>query len=868
MTLLDLGIEDTIEDIVVPAFGKQSSKIIFVGEAPGKDEVRHLRPFVGRSGMLLRKMMLQSGIAATEVYMTNVVKLRPKNNDITPFFGKKGFSDEGRKWLSILKNELTHCQAEGATVVAAFGNTALAALCDKQSISRWRGSILESTLVPGLKIIPVIHPAAALRKYIDRFFIQHDLQRVRNESTFSDIRHPIRNHIINPRPEEAMRWLDESVETIKKGSNLICVDIEITGTLELSCIGFSIDPKEALCIPVAQYSLENEMLIMRKIGSILSDPELTVVGQNIVFDLDFLLKRYNIIPAGRIEDTMIAQGVLFPDFPKSLGFLCSVYTDEPYYKDEGKEWRIVRDWEKFWRYNCKDAATTLEIWHVLGEKLKREGYQHTYDMDMKKHLPCFYMMVKGMRADPAAVLETKKSVEVEIEKLQIELDKLVEPFISSKKLKAVDSHSGQLGLINVNSPKQLKEYFYKDLNIKPYLTKGKPTCDDKALQRLAKGTATRPGRPEAKVMQYLIKNKKFRGTYLDMKFDADSRFRCSYRPRGTIFGRLSSSKTIFHTGMNMQNIPANFKGFLYADKGYWLAEIDKKQAEWVATAFLSGDRNMISVADKNGDSHLDTAFLITKVRMDLILAENEAIGHLTDPEAIMEIRRGLAESNPEWRDAYANAPFIPRIMSIRQCGKKSNHGFNYGMGSGKFALTNEVPEGEAKIIRNSYHSAYPGLRQWYERIKFQLNKDRTLTNPFGRKVRLLDSWGENLWMQAYSFLPQSTVGDITVNAMCEVYNAPEANKSLHAAELLGNIHDSIIIQYPMSMGIENFAKCLIEIRDIMEPTISWEGREFVIKTDAKVGPSWGDMQDVDLYFDEAAMEQRLWEIDKHYKEEV
>ncbi len=863
MTLLDLGIDfQSDKEIIVPAYGKPSAKICFVGEAPGKDEVRNLRPFIGRSGMLLKKLMFQSNLTSNHVYMTNVVKIQLKGNDITPFFGKQGFTERGRKWLSILENEL---KSLSCNVVVAFGNTALAALTGKTSITKWRGSILESTLIPGLKVIPAIHPSSALRKYIDRYFISHDLRRVINESAFPEIRRPVRNHITNPKPTEALKWLEDIYQEALVTTQLVCLDIEITGTLEMSCIGFSVVPSEAMCIPVAQYSMEDELLVIRKCSQIISDERITIVGQNVVFDLDFLLKRYNIISQGLIQDTMIAQGVLFPDFPKGLDFLCSVYTNEPYYKDEGKEWRVVKDWKKFWEYNCKDAATTLEIWQVLEPKLKAEGYWQTYRMDMDKHYSIFFMMLKGMRTNSAAILETKTQIEIEIKDTQIELDKSIEPYITSKTSKQVDSHSGQLGLLNVNSPAQLKQYFYSDLGIKPYLNKGKPTCDDKALQRLAKGTSSRPGRPEAKLIQSLIKNKKFRGTYLGMKFDNDNRFRCSYRPRGTIFGRLSSAKTIFHTGMNMQNIPYNFKGFLYPDDGYWLLEIDKVQAEWVATAYLSGDRNMISVCESGEDSHLATAFLITKIKKEIIKAEHKLLAHATDPDDIMRLRKEFAEGNPLAYEEYKEAKFIPRVMSIRQCGKKSNHGFNYGMRSNKFALINEVPEAEARMIYDSYHRAYPGLKQWYEKIKYQLNQDRTLTNPFGRKVRLLDAWGESLFMQAYSFLPQSTVADITVLGMQGVYEAERSNTALWHAELLGNIHDSIIIQYPKSQGFDALVDCLNQIRSIMEPNIHWNGREFTIKTDAKIGISWGDMKDLDLYSGDCNLKQELIKIENYYE---
>ena len=71
--------------------------------------------------------------------------------------------------------------------------------------------------------------------------------------------------------------------------------------------------------------------------------------------------------------------------------------------------------------------------------------------------------------------------------------------------------------------------------------------------------------PEAKLVQELRALEKLHGTYLEVGIDKDDRIRSSWNPRGTKFGRFSSSKTIFGSGMNLQNLHPEFKEFLVSD---------------------------------------------------------------------------------------------------------------------------------------------------------------------------------------------------------------------------------------------------------------------------------------------------------------
>src|SRR5690606_18309749 len=272
------------------------------------------------------------------------------------------------------------------------------------------------------------------------------------------------------------------------------------------------------------------------------------------------------------------------------------------------------------RYAALDAACTMEIhngfWPALGR------FQTAVDLTMRLFPVLMFMQTRGIKINRSALNETRKDVAEDIAKKQEELNLLC----------------GRS--LNVNSSKDCQSYFYSELGIKPYLNKeGNPTVDDKALQRLVRGTATRPGLRQAKLVQEIRGLQKLSGTYLNLEFDPDDRIRCSFNPRGTKFGRLSSSKTIFGTGTNFQNLPQDFKKFLVADEGYVFLEVDKRQAEWVVVAYATGDANMIAAVEQGIDVHTHTASLMFHADPELIKKEAKLVGHNTDADYIRELRQ-------------------------------------------------------------------------------------------------------------------------------------------------------------------------------------------------------------------------------------
>lgn len=472
-------------------------------------------------------------------------------------------------------------------------------------------------------------------------------------------------------------------------------------------------------------------------------------------------------------------------------------------------------------YNAKDAAATKIIYDGVSADLKQLGSEATYRHTLALFAPLSYMMIRGIKVDHEALQELKKKCEVQIDEYQLKLNS-----ICGRHLK-------------FGSSPDCARYFYGEKGIAPYTKRNSKggssiTCDDKALQRLAKGTSSRAPLEEARIIQRMRQLSKLKGTYLEIIFDRDGRLRCSYNPRGTRFGRLSSSKTVFETGMNMQNLPPAFQQFLVADPGCLFLSLDKRQAEWVVVAYASGDASMIHAIESGLDVHTYTASNMFGVPMDIVKLEHKAIGSETDAESIKIKRAQLEFMKPYLKN------WLPRTTSLRQCGKKSNHALNYDETARMFSFINEITEKEASVIIDFYHGAYPGIKSWHGTIRGKLGVDRTLENCFGRKYHFLERWGPDLFKSAYSYIPQSSVGELVNRAMIDIYE--DTSVYTNQLELMMQVHDSIDFQYPVR-GVSQTLQCIRIIQRMMNPTLKAGPREFHIGSDLKIGFNLGTYTD-------------------------
>ena len=157
--------------------GAPTARILFIGEGPGRDEDLQGRPFVGKAGELLDKMLNSVGLDRAKVYIANVVKCRPPDNR-TPDAG------EAQRCLPYLRRQIELIQP---AVIVTLGATPLRELLGVTTgITRVRGQWQRLEMLGGIPVMPTFHPAYVLRQYTQ------------------DVRRAVWNDLV-----AAKKWLDD-----------------------------------------------------------------------------------------------------------------------------------------------------------------------------------------------------------------------------------------------------------------------------------------------------------------------------------------------------------------------------------------------------------------------------------------------------------------------------------------------------------------------------------------------------------------------------------------------------------------------------------------------------------------------------------
>lgn len=769
--------------------GPYDCKICFIGEAPGRTEERKQRPFVGRAGTeILNPILSRASINRVSCRIENLLQYRPRDNKIEYEIdiSRRALVITNRASAELAETayRLSRCKAN---VFVPLGNVPMWFLTGLKSITKRRGSILEATLpeIEGKKVIPTIHPAAALRQYINRWFISNDIRRVKKESEFPDIRLMKRNLLLEPSYSDVIAFIKECI------TDAVSFDIEVHRE-ELSHLSFAVCPDVAICIPffdkgAHNYTPEEEAHILLAVSDILKDDRIVKIGQNLFFDTSFMFEKYGMV-THNIDDTMVACGVCYPDFPKSLEFITSIYCNgEPYYKDERKIWeRNPFDSAlRFRRYNAMDSTTVIEAFPTIMRDLKRHHNIDTYEKQKMLIEPLVFMRSKGICMDAEGLKEASAEATEEINELQKELNTLA-------------------GMeLNPNSWKQVRGYLYVIKGIKPRTKDGKVTSDETALTRIA---AT--GVKEADLILRLRHLVKMRGTYYDVKLSPDGRLRCSYNPVGTKEGRPSSSMDIFGLGTNLLNQPKRMKALMRPDSGYIWVNIDQMQAESRVVANIANELKMLDAFEKRKDLHKLTAGLI------------------------------FGKPPEEISDEPGSSPLGSGELSERGWGKKGGHALDYGFGRDSFADKYQVTRQIADMIISKYHIGYPGIKQWWATIRGDLSaNNKTLVNCYGRHRRFMGRWGQDLFREAYAYIPQSSVADKTRDTIIYIYYTPEP--LFKRLELLNTVYDSIVFQYPLE-DIGNLYQAIKLIMVKITEPVPWRGKEFVIPAECTLGFNGAD----------------------------
>ena len=151
--------------------GDPNAALMFVGEGPGADEDASGRPFIGRAGQLLTKMIEAIDMKREDVFIANVVKSRPPEN-------RAPEKDESDACIPFLFRQINAIRPK---LIVALGNPAMQSLLNtKEGITRMRGKLVDYPRIDGIKVIPTFHPAYLLRSPDKKKEAWEDMKRVRD----------------------------------------------------------------------------------------------------------------------------------------------------------------------------------------------------------------------------------------------------------------------------------------------------------------------------------------------------------------------------------------------------------------------------------------------------------------------------------------------------------------------------------------------------------------------------------------------------------------------------------------------------------------------------------------------------------------
>lgn len=824
--------------VQVKGVGPKTAKIVLVGEAPGIEEVmaKPPMPFVGMAGKELDKLLSRVGIPRKDVYITNVVKRQLPKNDFSAMYTDKAQKKPTQELLDyqeLLQDELAELNPN---VIVPLGRQPLLALTGNDGIGKWRGSILSDA--KGRKIIPTYHPSAVNRDWTIRPTVLHDLQRVRSESWHPMINLPKRKFIIRPNIADVMDYLDKCIASGK----LIGCDIEVQWYKYISCIAFSYDPLHAICIPFTYnkgtYWTPNAFKMVRdKIQEVFT--KCPVVGQNFHFDWCWL-KRDGFDIKNLYFDTWVAHHAAWPEMKKSLAFMASIYTREPYWKDESKDedsktsHKDVKDYDKYWTYNCKDAALTLELVEPLQREIETNNVQELFEFEMEL-IPIFVdQTLKGTRFDNDKRKELRKLAKAQMKELASQIDDVLpltwkcskckgKGTVNKVKIKPCPDCKGKIRHINAGSPLQLKNLIYDHLKLPKQLKKAtaKATLDEEALLKLQ---VKRP----MPIFELLLKHRHVEQVHklLGAKIGPDGRMHTSLSC-GTHTGRLQSRETPFGHGTNLQNLPrkGGIRNLYLADEGKIFLAGDYEKAEAYAMGYEANDPAYIDALEhcwKCGGNGIGLY---------------EAPDH---PQPCSECK-GTGRGDIHRKNAQVIFDKLDINDDERQIGKRACHGINYGMGpltlcnyilkelGAEYAITMK----EAKGFREAYFDTYQGLKRFQEFIENEIKTTRTIFNSYGRVRKFFGRPEGKTIRDAIAQSPQSTVADHTNRALLRIASHPEL-------EFVTQKHDEVVTQVP----IEDKIRLSKDMQALMYRPITayYTGLVYNIPVEIETGLSWGELE--------------------------
>ena len=543
--------------VQVFGFGPKEAELVLVGEAPGVEEVREGKPFVGRAGKVLDRALKRAGIKKDSCYITNAVICHPLKN-VTPT-PKEILNCRDRLVKSIL--------LRNPKLIVVLGNIPYYSIFPKGrvgGVKSRRGLFFDSEEF-SCKVLQTLHPAAVLRDPTLYGFIVEDLKKA---VSYLEFRPGAKKYQVLSNEKEIFEFLEEL-----ERRRVVAFDIETTGLDPWNDVvlsyAFSFKEKEAYCIFTNEKpgfwedNAEAWKRIEQRVKNFLEHKETKLIIQNALYEIPFLkvAKGFDI---HCYFDTLPAHHLLDENAKGQHG-LKRLATRYPDLLDYSKEVDVTKlkylEPPRFVNYTCSDVDATWRLYNEFLLELKKQKLDWLFfniTMPLTYVLP--QMMVRGVKVDVDFLVELKSKYERNLSKIEFDMQE-------------------QCGDVNLSSPKQLKELLYDKLKL-PALKRtpsGAVSTDDETLRLLlVRGQ-------QVDLIKKILKHRKFSKLYRTYLLGIakrvnrkTERVHTEYLIHGTVSGRLASANP------NMQNIAneVDIKNLFVAPEGWKIIDADYKQLEY------------------------------------------------------------------------------------------------------------------------------------------------------------------------------------------------------------------------------------------------------------------------------------------------
>jgi uracil-DNA glycosylase family 4 len=806
--------------------GPVGAKWMILGEAPSYEETAAGKPFVGPSGRELDRILKDAQVPRYEAWITNVCKYEvPANKDKKrlPFAMRaRNHGIDMEQQLSELRTEISEIKPN---VILALGGTALWALSGKSKISAHRGSIMWGM---GTKFVPTYHPAHLLhtgaggeiKGYWNRQVMIFDFKRAYTESQSPLLELPSRVLQIARNSGELYEFLNRY-----KDHKLLSVDIEAGGHCLPICIGLAFSKSHGMTVPlwnrdgISTIPDSDLVTMWNMVAKVLWEKD--IVGHNFNYDRD-KIRRLGFAIRRIHSDTMLKAFAINPELPKGLAFNTSIYTREPYYKDEGMYEGQYRDL----LLGCaRDSCVTYEINENMEPDLEELGVKKFYE-NFLMTLPDFYLEIEnnGFRVNEAKREELIEKYVRWDERLGFEMFQLA----------GID--------VNPSSPIQVHSLLFDHWKLPRRQGVGEEELT--ALLNLQHGVKYPQHRQWIEKCLERRRVKKTLSTYLMAIPDYDGKMRT------TCFMCLETGRT--STGQQKPPIRPSVD---IVGKG------KEKDMKPMGTAFQVLTKHGDIGADVRGMYEPDEGEVF--VQLDSSQAEARVVFNLaTDEQALKDIdEHDYHALTASWFFGGSESDYSKKTLGyespIRFAGKTLRHAGHLGAGkrraatelntqARKYKIAFTITEQQADRSLKIFHAKQPKIQQvFHAQVIECLKNTRKLVAPLpwgidaerGGVRIFYERWGDDLFREALAYLPQRAVTDNTKAAGIRI------KRQFKEAKIILEAHDALLF----SVRKEYVQDFIPIARKEMERPINFTccslPRRFLkIPCDVEVGENYKDLK--------------------------